>query len=157
MYRVAHSINLRFRGEYAPVEDAERGSELSTNVYMNRDQIECCWTARSIERISATATAPERRHSAFDLILQSGSTDVSSSGGTITAMSPRIDRFTPLIYSEFEESIYEAARSRMTGAHGWDVSDEDAASYIEERCGRDPSPCVGQSRRVRYPYRISEC
>jgi predicted small metal-binding protein len=36
-----------------------------------------------------------------------------------------------IIYSEFEESIYEAARSHLKDVHRRDVSDEDVAPYIE--------------------------
>lgn len=36
-----------------------------------------------------------------------------------------------IIHSEFEESIYEAARSHLKDVHGRDVSDEDVAPYIE--------------------------
>ncbi|SFS91569.1 Protein of unknown function [Halostagnicola kamekurae] len=36
-----------------------------------------------------------------------------------------------IIYSEFEESIYEAARSHLKDVHGRDVSDEEVAPYIE--------------------------
>lgn len=37
-----------------------------------------------------------------------------------------------IVYSEFEESIYEPARSRLRNVHGRDVSDEDLAPYIGE-------------------------
>lgn len=37
-----------------------------------------------------------------------------------------------IIYSEFEESIYEAARSHLKAIHGQDASDDDIAPYIEE-------------------------
>ena len=37
-----------------------------------------------------------------------------------------------VIYSEFEASIYEAARAHLKAVHGRDVSDEELAPYIEE-------------------------
>jgi hypothetical protein len=37
-----------------------------------------------------------------------------------------------IIYSEFEESVYEAARSHLKDVHGRDVSNEEIAPYIEE-------------------------
>ncbi|WP_331236157.1 DUF1059 domain-containing protein [Natronorarus salvus] len=37
-----------------------------------------------------------------------------------------------VVYSEFEESIYEAARSHLEDVHGREVTDEDLAPYIEE-------------------------
>ena len=36
-----------------------------------------------------------------------------------------------IIYSELEESIFEAARSHLKDVHGRDVSDEHVAPYIE--------------------------
>lgn len=36
------------------------------------------------------------------------------------------------IYSEFKESIFEAARSHLKDVHGRDVSDDEVAPYIEE-------------------------
>jgi hypothetical protein len=37
-----------------------------------------------------------------------------------------------IIYSEFEESIYEAARSHLKDVHDRDVLDEEITPYIEE-------------------------
>lgn len=37
-----------------------------------------------------------------------------------------------IIYSEFRESIFEAARSHLKDVHGRDVTDDDVAPYIEE-------------------------
>ena len=37
-----------------------------------------------------------------------------------------------IIYSELRESIFEAARSHLKDVHGWDVSDDEVAPYIEE-------------------------
>ena len=37
-----------------------------------------------------------------------------------------------IIYSEYRESIFEAARSHLRDVHGRDATDEDVAPYIEE-------------------------
>lgn len=37
-----------------------------------------------------------------------------------------------VIYSEFEASIFEAARSHLKDVHGREVTDEDVAPFIEQ-------------------------